>query len=941
MFPFDPVSLPQISSRRALIAVDFQNDFVGPDGALPVPEPEGFLDRAASLAAAFREAGGDVVWVCSAFDKPRPVDEQILVSDMPPPTALGSSARGRRRPPPSPAQQPDAPIDPEAFLSHAKPQCLQPDSPGTKAPTVIQDAMTRSDMTLTKTHYSAFQGTNLLRNLRAKMVMEVFICGSLANVGVYATALDAAGHGMSITVIEDCCGYRSDARQMYMVNSLTEVTGCEIISAAQVLDMIQPKPPTKVARRPKKKKESSTPATRDAVPSAVDITQSMSKLKLEPESPGPASSAKSTSPSSQPANVKATSQEKPKEAAKAIEADRIEAEPATPTPELTQGVTSSPENTGKGVNDKDTAVMPAQQSVPGENAQDKNDEAAAIEPSDDAIIPAPPEPDQATPSKPEKTMDKQAAVRDDASDEQSLPFQQKGLCAGDTDIIENLLPPSLEEKAFDILKDEVRWQRMSHQGGDVPRLVAVQGAISDDGSMPVYRHPSDESPPLLPFSPTVLAIKSEAEKHLGHPLNHVLIQYYRDGMDYISEHSDKTLDIVRGSYIANVSLGARRTMVLRTKRLDKDPSLVRTDDTTTGTDNAERPTSNKRQTQRALLPHNSLCRMGLRTNMQWLHAIRQDKRADRDKTPAELAFAGGRISLTFRQIGTFLSADEKIIWGQGATGKTRAEAQPVINGQSAEAVRMLQAFGTENHSSTFDWEKHYGKGFDVLHMSSSPRFFASSDPIVNMRIAMMLAEFGIGYAKGSMGPAAGSGGSKETQPVDQFDESSVAVKLVDNDSAKSVVHGDIAIMLYLDARRAQTQATPSTPPELASRFSRFQQALDLLRQWRKIQRDSDRVASAKPELIFWDGIAASAEGGFMVSSKLCLVDFAVWPVLHDMVEKRGLGVFDRLDGLRKYYERVAAVASVQKVLGKTDEVEETQRRKGGRGREGEEGGKER
>lgn len=32
-------------------------------------------------------------------------------------------------------------------------------------------------------------------------------------------------------------------------------------------------------------------------------------------------------------------------------------------------------------------------------------------------------------------------------------------------------------------------------------------------------------------------------------LNHVLIQKYRNGEDYISEHSDKTVDIVRGTSI--------------------------------------------------------------------------------------------------------------------------------------------------------------------------------------------------------------------------------------------------------------------------------------------------------------------------------------------------------------------------------------------------------
>ena len=38
--------------------------------------------------------------------------------------------------------------------------------------------------------------------------------------------------------------------------------------------------------------------------------------------------------------------------------------------------------------------------------------------------------------------------------------------------------------------------------------------------------------------------------------NHALIQWYRSGLDHISEHSDKTLDIEHGTPVVSVSLGA-------------------------------------------------------------------------------------------------------------------------------------------------------------------------------------------------------------------------------------------------------------------------------------------------------------------------------------------------------------------------------------------------
>jgi hypothetical protein len=208
-------------------------------------------------------------------------------------------------------------------------------------------------------------------------------------------------------------------------------------------------------------------------------------------------------------------------------------------------------------------------------------------------------------------------------------------------------------------------------------------------------------------------------------VNHVLIQLYRTGADYISEHSDKTIDVVRGSRIVNVSLGARRTMTLRTKK-----DAIATGSGEQGADGDQRHPDGdgdgaaavRRTTQRIPLPHNSLFVMGLATNSRWMHSVHTDKRPVNTKDPAE---RGPRISLTFRHIGTFLTPagqaqeeEQKLIFGQGATGKTRAEARPVVHG-GEEAERLLAAFGAENHQSVFDWESAYGEGFDVLHFATS------------------------------------------------------------------------------------------------------------------------------------------------------------------------------------------------------------------------------
>lgn len=837
MFAFDQAALPQITTRKALIVVDFQNEFIGDgDAALLVDRPQGFVKRTAEIATAFR-SGGDVIWIQSRFDKPRSIDDDQIILSENPPASPPVSSRTKGRPIVTEPSS-DESLDPEAFLSHEEPLHVKASSdPGSNVPLAIEEAIHSKDLKLTKSYYSAFHGTQLLRALRGRMVTEVFICGSLANIGVYSTAMEAAGHGMAITVIEDCCGYRHKSRQAAAIRNLVELTGCEILSSQEVLKTLVPsKSEAKTPGEPTSAKRAKAVTSGDE-----DIIQSLSGLKLDSSPSGPSSAVDKVN---QAPEAKAESQE-PKEANAEVKKEK------------------------------------------------KQDQSVVEDASAGRVV-------------------------DSENESDSSP--QSNLCEGDTDVICDALPKSLADEAFDKLEKEVFWQRMSHQGGEVPRLVAVQGQVDEDGTMPVYRHPADESPPLLSFSPTVQAIKAEIEKHLRHPLNHVLIQFYRDGNDYISEHSDKTLDIVKGSYIANVSLGAERTMILRTKRLEKDLS---------GTAAAAAGKEEKRKIQRARLPHNSLCRMGLQTNMKWLHAIRRDKRADRDKSAAELAFSGRRISLTFRHIGTFLDRDETIIWGQGATGKTRDTAHPISNGQSSEAVKMIQAFGTENHASDFDWSAHYGRGFDVLHISNSSRFFASADPTVNMRIALMLAEYGIKYAKGSMASGSESHNESQTNPLALW---SLPIKFIDNDAAKSVIHGDMAIMLYLYSRYGPGRVTgsgaaPRSPSEDARLFSQLQQGMNLFNIWRQLRGDGSAETrtealpvTLKQELAVWDSYIVDSSKDervpFLCEDSPTLPDFVVWPILYSIVEEYGSEVaFTGLDGLQKYYEAVRQLDNVVTVVG--------------------------
>jgi nicotinamidase-related amidase len=866
MFPIDPSAIPKLPVRKALIVIDFQSDFLDTQGALHVSEPAEFVDRTLRLASHIRKSS-HVVWACSEFAKSRPVaGESILTSDEPIPVEIPTSQRRSAK------VQAPTDVDPEAFLTQGGAACVRSPA-GSQVPSRIKETFGPRDITFIKSHYSAFKSGQLLHLLRGRLITELYICGSLGNVGVYATAVDAAMYGYNITVVEDCCGYISASRHSSAFQAMVEATGCDVVQSSSIFEgkpSAQPKPRAK-------------PTTLGSPPA---LHEELAALKLtEPRS----------------------SVDRPESSSSAAAGLALEVDPeAQPAPRLKKG----PNDDGPS-----TVVGQASKTRKTSGTTRKEDEKTLAVP----ILPVADESSEPVPAKHPGAVEKTAPHASEKSEtvpataksealssppavEGALePLSPEPLCEGDTTVILNVLPPSIEDGIFDKLKSEVKWQKMSHQGGEVPRLVAVQGAVADDGSMPVYRHPSDEAPPLLPFSPSVAAIRDEAEKQLGHPLNHVLIQFYRDGTDYISEHSDKSLDIVKGSYITNVSLGAERTMVFRTKRADRDtPKRAPSDSPPTE--------GNKRKIQRARLPHNSLCRVGLTTNMRWLHSIKQDKRLDREKSDAELAFGGSRISLTLRQIGTFLDREHKLIWGQGATSKTRAGAKPVINGQSDEMVAMLRAFGTENHSSHFDWEEHYGNGFDVLHMSSSPRFFYCSNVITNARIRLTLAELNINYAKGSMASSV----TDEGDAADHATMAAATVRFMDNDTAKTRVQGDVAIMLYLNAVYGAQKSGSPAPDQAGRTYTRFQQGLALLDKWRA----ADDPKTIKKELGVWEAYAAEAP--FVAGQDPTLADFAFVPVLHDMLLHFGPDLWKEFAALETYYTAYLKRKGVADVLTKDD-----------------------
>jgi alkylated DNA repair dioxygenase AlkB len=100
--------------------------------------------------------------------------------------------------------------------------------------------------------------------------------------------------------------------------------------------------------------------------------------------------------------------------------------------------------------------------------------------------------------------------------------------------------------------------------------------------------------------------------------NFAVLNYYRDGRDYIGAHSDNLREYEPGTVIASLSLGSERHFVLQHKNTNSKTSIV--------------------------LEHGSLLLMEAECQKYYKHSI-----------PKRLKVTNGRINITFR----FIRREEK------------------------------------------------------------------------------------------------------------------------------------------------------------------------------------------------------------------------------------------------------------------------------------------
>lgn len=165
---------------------------------------------------------------------------------------------------------------------------------------------------------------------------------------------------------------------------------------------------------------------------------------------------------------------------------------------------------------------------------------------------------------------------------------------------------------FDALVSETPWRqdtlRFGGKAVPIPRLQAWYGEKNS------YYGYSGLALTPLPWTQRLLDLKSGIENVAGTAFNSVLVNYYRNGQDSVSWHSDDEAELGEHPIIASLSLGVTRRFELRHRH--KKVQKVVCD-----------------------LSSGSLLVMGPGVQEHWQHQI-----------PKQPAINEGRINLTFRTI---------------------------------------------------------------------------------------------------------------------------------------------------------------------------------------------------------------------------------------------------------------------------------------------------
>jgi len=196
------------------------------------------------------------------------------------------------------------------------------------------------------------------------------------------------------------------------------------------------------------------------------------------------------------------------------------------------------------------------------------------------------------------------------SDKQVIPLE-----GGHLEYYPQFLSSTEANKIMNILCKDTPWKQeevlMMGKLVKPSRNIAIYG----DEGVP-YRY-SGVTKTASGWHKDLKIVKDKVQECTSQPYNYALLNYYRNGKDYIGYHSDDERDLISGSSIASLSLGAERTFIFKSRK-------------------------NSEITKSMELANGSLLVMMKDTQKNWKHSL-----------PKRLKIQQSRLNITFRWCSDF------------------------------------------------------------------------------------------------------------------------------------------------------------------------------------------------------------------------------------------------------------------------------------------------
>lgn len=182
---------------KALVVIDYTNDFVADDGRLTCGEPGQAIEaRITELTRTFVDAGDYVVFAVDVHDENDPHHPESSL--FPPHNIRGTAGR---------------------FQYGQLGELYEK----------VKDQVYWMD----KTRYSAFAGTDLDMKLRERSIQEVHLVGVCTDICVLHTAIDAYNKGFKIVVHGDAVQSFNSAGHDWALDHFKNTLGAEVVSTAE------------------------------------------------------------------------------------------------------------------------------------------------------------------------------------------------------------------------------------------------------------------------------------------------------------------------------------------------------------------------------------------------------------------------------------------------------------------------------------------------------------------------------------------------------------------------------------------------------------------------------------------------------------------------------------------------------------------------------------